>query len=37
MSNPIKKKEKIIRWEKGDENSNLNANNNDKLANLYSP
>lgn len=32
-----KKKEKIIRWEKGDENSNLNANNNDKLVNLYSP
>lgn len=37
MSGLIKKKEKIIKQEEGDENSNLNASTSDKLVNLLSP
>lgn len=37
MSGPIKKKEKIIKQEEGDENSNLNASTSDKFVNLHSP
>lgn len=33
----LSKKEKIIKQEEGDENSNLNASTNDKLVNLHSP
>lgn len=37
MSGPIKKPEKIIKQEEGDENSNLNASTSDKVVNLLTP
>lgn len=37
MSDPLKKTEKVIKQEEGDEKSNLNANTSDKLVNLHSP